>query len=108
MVARKNNSLHPKQAKFLFPVAKAGSFMHPFFHKQRIWMQRPRIKGKILHTKTQETGILVAKWKDNTRGRVCGLLRDMLKCLCQLMGSKSAAPCLHSGQTMSSGSSSPS
>jgi len=29
MVARKNNSLHPKQAKHLFPVAKAGSFMPP-------------------------------------------------------------------------------
>jgi hypothetical protein len=29
MVARKNNSLHPKQAKFLFPEAKAGSFMPP-------------------------------------------------------------------------------
>ena len=52
--------MHPKQANTLFPVAKAGSFMHPFFHKQRIWMQRPRIKGKILHPETKETDVLVA------------------------------------------------
>jgi hypothetical protein len=59
-VARKINSLHPKQANTLFPVAKAVSFMHPFFHKQRIWMQRPRIKGKILHPETKEPDVLVA------------------------------------------------
>ena len=33
---------------------------HPFFHKQRIWMQTPRNQRKKLHTKTQGTGILVA------------------------------------------------
>ena len=65
MVARKNNVLHPKQAKPLFPVAKAGSFMHPFFPKQRIWMQRPKNQRKNLHTKTQETGSLVARVVNN-------------------------------------------
>ena len=33
MVARKNNSLHPKQAKPLFPVAKAVSFYATYFAK---------------------------------------------------------------------------
>jgi hypothetical protein len=66
--------LHPKQAKFLFPVAKAGSFMPPFFPKQRIWMQRPRIKSKNLHPKTQGTGILVANTKKTTEFIFHGLL----------------------------------
>ena len=43
-MARINNALHPKQAKPLFPVAKAGSFVHPFFPKT-----------KNLDAKTQES-----------------------------------------------------
>ena len=53
--------MHPKQAKPQFPVAKAGSFMHPFFSKTKILDAKPKNQRKNLHTKTQGTGILVAR-----------------------------------------------
>ena len=42
MVARKNNSLHPKQAKFLFPVAKAGSFVPPILQRTTKMDAKPK------------------------------------------------------------------
>ena len=78
MVARKNNSLHPKQAKPLFPVAKAGRFMHPFSPKQRFWMQSPRIKGKILHPENRKWVLSMARFTDGIAQRSI-LLREPKK-----------------------------
>ena len=84
--------MHPKQAKPLFPVAKAGRFMHPFFPKQRIWMQTPKNQRKNLHPETKETDVLVARVNMNAEknpgagicssgSRVCNQVRVLSEAL---------------------------
>lgn len=53
--------MHPKQAKPQFPVVKAGRFMPPVLPRTTKMDAKTKNQKEKLHTKTQETGILVAR-----------------------------------------------
>ena len=61
MVARINNALHPKQAKSLFPVAKAGRFMPPILPRTTKMDAKTKNQRQDPASRKTEIGIIDGK-----------------------------------------------